>query len=382
MKFSKKSAMGLLFSLTLIAAGCGQTKPASDSDAASTSTPAATEKKLNVQVSFYPMYEFTKNVAGDLADVHTLVPAGMEPHDWEPTPQDIASIEKADVLVYNGAGMESWIDQVKDSLSNDKLVQVEASQGIDLLEGVEDGHHHGESSADEHDHDHADEATTEEHDHDHEHGEEAAAEEHDHNHADEATTEEHDHEHDADTEEGHSHDHGGLDPHVWLSPVLAVQEVRNIEAGLAQAAPEHAEQFKQNADAYIAKLETLDQEFKAAVTNSKRKDFITQHAAFGYLAQQYGLQQVPIAGLSPEQEPSAAQMASVIDFAKEHQVKTIFFETLVSSKVSETIASEVGAKTAVLNPIEGLTEEEIAAGLDYIGVMEQNLEALKLALNE
>ncbi|WP_336780176.1 metal ABC transporter substrate-binding protein [Paenibacillus illinoisensis] len=367
MKFSKKSAMGLLFSLTLIVAGCGQTKPASDSDAASTSTPAATEKKLNVQVSFYPMYEFTKNVAGDLADVHTLVPAGMEPHDWEPTPQDIASIETADVLVYNGAGMESWIDQVKDSLSNDKLVQVEASKGIDLLEGLEDGHHHGESSADEHDHDHADEATTEEHDH--EHGEEAAAEEHDH-------------EHDAGTEEGHSHDHGGLDPHVWLSPVLAVQEVRNIEAGLAQAAPEHAEQFKQNADAYIAKLETLDQEFKEAVTDSKRKDFITQHAAFGYLAQQYGLQQVPIAGLSPEQEPSAAQMASVIDFAKEHQVKTIFFETLVSSKVSETIASEVGAKTAVLNPIEGLTEEEIAAGLDYIGVMEQNLEALKLALNE
>ena len=118
------------------------------------------------------------------------------------------------------------------------------------------------------------------------------------------------------------------------------------------------------------------------MTDSKRKDFITQHAAFGYLAKEYGLQQVPIAGLSPEQEPSAAQMASVIDFAKEHQVKMIFFETLVSSKVSETIASEVGAKTAVLNPIEGLTEEEIAAGMDYISVMRQNLEALKLALNE
>ncbi|WP_307411757.1 metal ABC transporter solute-binding protein, Zn/Mn family [Paenibacillus sp. W2I17] len=209
-----------------------------------------------------------------------------------------------------------------------------------------------------HDHDHTNEETTEEHDHDHDHADEATA------------------------EEQHDHDHGGLDPHVWLSPALAVTEVRNIEAGLAQAAPEHAAQFKQNADAYIARLESLDQDFKAAVTDSKRKDFITQHAAFGYLAKEYGLQQVPIAGLSPEQEPSAAQMASVIDFAKEHQVKTIFFETLVSSKVSETIASEVGAKTAVLNPIEGLTEEEIAAGMDYISVMRQNLEALKLALNE
>ncbi|SDK24578.1 zinc transport system substrate-binding protein [Paenibacillus sp. OK060] len=359
MKFNKKSALALLFSLTLIVAGCGQNQSASDSSTSSANTPAPAETeeaKLNVEVSFYPMYEFTKNVAGDLANVHTLVPAGMEPHDWEPTPQDIASIEKADVLVYNGAGMESWIDQVTGSLSNAKLIQVEASHGIDLLEGSEE---------EEHDHEHADTTDT-------------------HDHADEATTEEHDHDHDAEAEEGHTHDHdhGGLDPHVWLSPALAVKEVRNIEAGLAQAAPEHAEQFKQNADAYVAKLEALDQDFKAAVADSKRKDFITQHAAFGYLAKEYGLQQVPIAGLSPEQEPSAAQMASVIDFAKEHQVKTIFFETLVSSKVSETIANEVGAKTAVLNPIEGLTEEEIATGMDYIGVMRQNLEALKLALNE
>ncbi|MBY0117072.1 metal ABC transporter substrate-binding protein [Paenibacillus xylanexedens] len=360
MKFSKKTALGLLFSLTLIVAGCGQ-KSASDTSAAPTGAPVPAETettKLNVQVSFYPMYEFTKNVAGDLADVHTLVPAGLEPHDWEPTPQDIASIEKADVLVYNGAGMESWMDQVTGSLSNTSLIQVEASKGINLLEGEEHDHHHEDSEATEH--------------------------EHDHDHANEATTEEqdHDHDHDAEAEAGHDHDHGGLDPHVWLSPALAVKEVRNIEAGLAQAAPEHAEQFKQNADAYIAQLESLDQDFKAAVTDSKRKDFITQHAAFGYLAKEYDLQQVPIAGLSPEQEPSAAQMASVIDFAKEHQVKTIFFETLVSSKVSETIASEVGAKTDVLNPIEGLTEEEMAAGMDYISVMRQNLEALKLALNE
>jgi zinc transport system substrate-binding protein len=357
MKFNKRSALALLFSLTLIVSGCGQKQSASDSSTNSANTPASAETeeaKLNVEVSFYPMYEFTKNVAGDLANVHTLVPPGTEPHDWEPTPQDIASIEKADVLVYNGAGMESWIDQVTDSLSNAKLIQVEASHGIDLLEGSEE---------DEHEHEHADTTDT-------------------HDHADDATTEEHDHNAEAEEAHTHDHDHGGLDPHVWLSPALAVKEVRNIEAGLAKAAPEHAEQFKQNADTYVAKLEALDQDFKAAVTDSKRKDFITQHAAFAYLAQEYGLQQVPIAGLSPEQEPSAAQMAAVIDFAKEHQVKTIFFETLVSSKVSETIANEVGAKTAVLNPIEGLSEEEIAAGLDYIGVMRQNLEALKLALNE
>lgn len=359
MKLGKTSALGIIFSLALVATGCGQKTTTSNPDqAAAASTPAASEQKLNVEVSFYPMYDFTKNVAGDLADVHTLIPPAMEPHDWEPTPQDIASIEKADVLVYNGAGMESWMDQVKDSLSNSKLVQVEASQGISIREGGEE---------EEHDHDHTDKATTTE----------------EHDHADDASAKEgHEHDHDAATGEEHDHDHGGLDPHVWLSPALAIKEVRNIEAGLAKAAPQHADQFKQNADAYIAKLEALDQDFKAAVKDSKRKDFITQHAAFAYLAAEYGLQQVPIAGLSPEQEPSAAQMATVIDFAKEHKVKTIFFETLVSSKVSETIAKEIGAKTAVLNPIEGLTEDEVKAGKDYISVMRENLEALKLALNE
>ncbi|MBS5911239.1 MAG: zinc ABC transporter substrate-binding protein [Paenibacillus macerans] len=129
-------------------------------------------------------------------------------------------------------------------------------------------------------------------------------------------------------------------------------------------------------------MEALDKEFSESLKDAKRKDFITQYAAFGYLAKQYGLTQLSIAGLSPDQEPSAAQMTEIIEFAKEHNVKTIFFETLVSSKVADTTASEIGAKTAVLNPIEGLTEEELAGGLDYIAVMRQNLDALKAALNE
>lgn len=169
---------------------------------------------------------------------------------------------------------------------------------------------------------------------------------------------------------------------MWLSPALAIQEVRNIEKGLSEAAPEHKDTFKANADAYVAKLEALDKEFAESLKDAKRKDFITQHAAFGYLAKQYGLTQVPIAGLSPDQEPSAAQMAEIVEFAKEHNVKTIFFETLVSSKVADTIASEIGAKSAVLNPIEGLTEEDLTNQLDYLSVMRQNLEALKTALNE
>lgn len=322
--------------LVVALSACGSKAKEAGADA---DNPPGAASKLKVETSFYPMYEFTSKVAGDLADVHLLVPSGVEPHDWEPTPQDIGTIEQSDLLVYNGAGIEGWVDQVLSGSDNKGLMSVEASKGLDLMQGVEDEDDH-------------------EADHEADHGE-------------------------AHTEEGaHDHDHGGLDPHVWLSPKLAIQEVRNIEAGLSEKAPEHKDQFKQNADAYVAQLEQLDQEYIKELTDTKRKDFITQHAAFGYLAKSYGLTQVPIAGLSPEQEPSAAAMANVVKFAKEHQVKTIFFETLVSSQVADTIAKEVGAVSAVLNPIEGLTAEDQTNHMDYIKVMQANLAALKKALNE
>ncbi|MNO18892.1 High-affinity zinc uptake system binding-protein ZnuA precursor [compost metagenome] len=353
----------LSLALLLIASGCGNNNTASNTGEVPAGSSAPAEKapaenaskadKLDIKVSFYPMYEFTKNIVGDLAEVETLIPAGMEPHDWEPTAQDMAEISAADVLIYNGAGMEGWAQQVIDSASGTQLVAVEASKGLNIMEGAAEEEEH-----------HADEA-----DHDHEAG----------GHADEA---DHDHEADEHAEEGHDHDHGGLDPHVWLAPSLAIKEVRTIEAALAAASPEHAAAFQANSDAYIAKLEQLDQEFKNSLKDTKRKDFITQHAAFGYLAKEYGLTQVPIAGLSPEQEPSAAQMAEIVEFAKAHDVKTIFFETLVSSSVADTIAREIGAKSAVLNPIEGLTDEDRSNHLDYLGIMRQNLEALKTALNE
>lgn len=340
--------------LAVSLAGCGQKEEVS---APAGAQPAAQKQKLKIEASFYPMYEFARQVAGDLAEVNLLIPPDVEPHDWDPTPQDMGKIEQADVLVYNGAGLEGWIDQILNSSGNKKLSVVEASKGLELIEGAEGEHEHGEAA-------HSAHAADDKHD---------AAEDHD---AEAGHSHEHAHEHE------HEHDHGGLDPHVWLSPQLAVKEVRNIEAALIEKAPEHKEQFSKNADAYVAKLEQLDADYKKELQNAKRKDFITQHAAFGYLAKTYGLTQVPIAGLSPEQEPSASAMADVVKFAKEHQVKTIFFETLVSSQVADTIAKELGAKTAVLNPLEGLTAEEQAKNMDYIPVMRANLAALKKALNE
>ncbi|RAR42241.1 metal ABC transporter substrate-binding protein [Paenibacillus sp. MDMC362] len=396
-KSYKRIFAAFSLSAALAVAGCGSAKPSESNGSMNTTdsqvTDTSTATKLKIKTSFYPMYEFTRQVAGDLADVENLVPAGVEPHDWEPTPQDMAGIADADVIVYNGAGMESWIDQVLESVKDRDLKVIEASQGIEIMEGEGHSHAHDHGAEGEHSHEeeHAhDHGTEGEHSHEEEHahdhgtkGEHSHEEEHAHDHGTEGEhSHEDEHAHDHGEEGGHHHDHGGLDPHVWLSPALAIQQVRNIEQGLAEADPEHKDAYKANADAYVSKLEALNQEFKEGLKDSKRKDFITQHAAFGYLAHEYGLTQIPIAGLSPDQEPSASQMAKIIEFAKENNVNTIFFETLVASNVAETIATEIGASTAVLNPIEGLTEEDIAKELDYITIMQQNLQALQAALNE
>lgn len=320
----KKSYAMAAASALLVLSGCGGTSENTNGNALNAQSSADSGQKLKVITTFYPMYEFSKQIAGDHADVIALIPAGAEPHDWEPSAKDMAQVKEADVFVYNGI-VEGWVEKALESAANDKRVVVEASKSIELMEGLpeeEEGEHHEE-------------------------------------------------------EDGHV-----LDPHVWLDPALAQVEVASIQAAFEKADPANKEAYKNNADAFIAKLKELDEAYKAGLKDAKHKEFVTQHAAFGYLAKQYGLTQIPIAGLSPEQEPSPDKMAEIIKFAKENQVKTIFFETLVDSKVAETVANEIGAKTDVLNPLEGLTDEDKKNNLDYIGIMKNNLEALKKALNE
>ena len=288
------------------------------SNAASTKEKAS--KKLQIVTTFYPMYYFTEKVAGDLADVELLIPNGVEPHDWEPSTKDMAKIQDADVFIYNSQYFETWAEKVLKSVKNDELKVVEASDGIELMDALE-------------------------------------------------TEEEDDHEHAS-----------SKDPHVWLSPVLAQQEVKTIAKALEQADPAHKEQYQQNADALNSQLVELDQLYKETIDQAKTKEFVTQHAAFGYLANQYGLTQIPIAGLSPDVEPTLRKLSELTEMTKEKNVKVIYFEEMTSAKVAKTLAKEIGAKTEVLNPLEGLTKEEQDQGLDYIGVMEKNLEALKLTL--
>ena len=170
------------------------------------------------------------------------------------------------------------------------------------------------------------------------------------------------------------------DPHVWLDPVLAQRQSSIIATKLGELDPENVLFYQGNAGALVLELGQLDAMFREGLKTCERKDFITSHAAFGYLASRYSLRQVPIAGLSPEEEPSAKQLAEITNFAHENNATHIFFETLVSPELSETIAQEIGAKTLVLNPLEGLTQEEKLNGKSYFTIMQENLTNLRIAL--
>ena len=274
---------------------------------------------LIVVASVYPLYELTRHVAGPHAEVVSLVPPGVEPHDWEPTPQDVIQVRKARLFVYNGAGFEQAADRLLKEIAGSGPLPVNTTAGIALLEAP--GHAHG----------------------------------------------------------GRDKDHA-RDPHVWLDPVLAQAQVDAITAGLVQADPEGRTGYAERAAAYKAKLAALHADFEAGLRECARRDVVTSHAAFTYLARRYRLEQVPVLGIAPESEPSPADLARLVRFARKAGVKYIFFETLVSPKLAETLAREVGAKTLILNPVEGLTKEEAAAGKDYVALMRENLANLRTAL--
>ena len=173
---------------------------------------------------------------------------------------------------------------------------------------------------------------------------------------------------------------GQYDPHFWLDPILAQKEVDIIAEALIKIDPARAKEYNQNRDNFKKQLADLDGEYKTGLAACKQNTIVTSHNAFNYLASRYNLHTLYILGLSTEEEPSPKTIAEVADAAKSKGIKYIFFETLVDPKLSETIAKEIGAQTLVLNPIEGLNNEEIEAGKNYISVMKDNLANLKLAL--
>ncbi len=325
------SVFSMLLTFSLLT-GCGTKPSPSAGSYGQTGSDSDSEKKLSVVASFYPMYDFTQKIGGDRVKVTNLIPSGMEPHDWEPTASDLAALEQADVFVYSGAGMEQWVEDVLNSLEHQDLVTVEASEGITLREG--------------------------------------------HSHGDEDASESHEEEH----ETHHDLDETGYDPHVWMAPGNAKQQMENIKNALVKADPDNKEYYASNYSRWSGECDKLDQEYRDRLGEVSGKDIVVSHEAFGYLCEAYGLNQLGIQGIEPDSEPNPGRMAEIQDFVAERGVKVIFSEELVSPKVAQAIADATGAEVRVLSPLEGLSDEQQAAGDDYFSVMRQNLDALKEAL--
>jgi len=276
-------------------------------------SPTISNSKIKVVTSFYPLYFFTSIIGGDKVTVSNITPASAEPHDYDPTSQDIAGIEKSQLLILNGGKLESWGDKIKSNLSGTNVVIITAGDNLTTQTVSE----------------------------------------------------------------------GGIDiidPHVWLDPTLAKTEVENITQGLIKVDPTDQTYFENNQKVLGQQLDLLDQNYKLGLSHCQLTDFVTSHAAFGYLAKRYNLNQVNISGLSPDEEPSPQKLVEVTNLVKQKNIKYIFFEKLISPKLSETIASETGAKTLVLDPIEGISNDDSTMGKNYLTVMQDNLTNLKVAL--
>jgi zinc transport system substrate-binding protein len=265
-----------------------------------------------VVASFYPYQYFTSRVAGDRYSVVALVPPGVEPHDWEPTPGDAARMAGSVAFVYNGY-VELYLQSFFADLPPNQPVRINASEGLGVLHGGEGG---------------------------------AAA----------------------------------IDPHLWLDPVYAETTAMTIADGLARADPAGNATYRANAARFVQDLESLNAGFESGLAHCGLRAFITQHEAFAYLAKRYNLTQYAIQGLSPDQEPTPAQIQEILNVINQTGSKYIFYEELVNPAVTQALAQEAHVQTMVLSPIEGLNATETQNGDTYLTLMEMNLANLRTAL--
>lgn len=285
-----------------------------------TTQQAVQNEKISVATTFWPLYDLTKSVMGDKGIVYSIVPAGVEPHDYEPNPGDLTKLSDSDAFVIMGIEFAEFEEDLRNVNPNAKIIS--ASTGISLLKSEEEE----------------------------EHEEEEAEEE--------------------------EHGHTGEDPHIWLSPKNAQKMALNIMVGLVEANPANAEYYLQNGQKLIDNLKALDQEFKEGLASCDKDVILVNHNAFSYLGRDYGFSTIEISGLEPETEPTPKQLAELIEEAEEHNIKYVFYEELVDSRIARIIAEEVGAQTLELNPLEGTSDPSAT----YFSLMRENLANLEVAL--
>lgn len=290
-------ALAVITSIMLI--GCG-----TNSDTKTTNDEG--NKKVNIMVSVYPLKEFADKIAGDKAEVSCMVPDNMEPHDYEPKTKDFEELIKSDAFIYNGLGLETWVDQVKSVIGDKELRIVDSSEGVEVRK------------------------------------------------------------------EGDV-----IDPHSWLSLKEAEKQAENIKDTLVEIDEDNKAYYEKNYDAFVGELESLYNEYKEKFDNLSTKDFVTGHAAFGYLCRDFGLQQKSVENLFAEGEPTPKQLEQLVTFCKENNIKTVFSESLASPKVSETLAKEVGAEVVPILTLESNEDDK-----SYVEAMRYNLEEIYKCLSQ
>lgn len=316
MKTTLTKILTIIILVSLFLTGCNNSAKSNNS--------TESNNKLTIVTSFYPMYISTLNIVKDIPNVEVLNMTTSQTgclHDYSLSTKDLKTLSNADILIINGAGMESFLDDVIDEYSDLKII--EASKGIDLIEDTEHDDH----------------------------------------------TEDHDH-------EDHDHD---VNPHVWVSISKNIEEVSNIAEELYSLDPNHANEYQDNANEYIAKLENLKTEMHSTLDNIAHKDIITFHEAFPYFAEEFGLNIVGVIEIEPDSEPSAKEVENIISIINEKNIKALFTEPQYSSKIADTIAKETGASIYTLDPIVTGDSNEKAYN-DYIIKMQENLNTLKEAL--
>ena len=278
--------------------------------------------KIKVYATIFPVYDFAKNIGKDKIELNYIVPPSSEPHDYEISAKTIKDIQNADLLIKNGLGIDGFSDNIKSE--SDKLNILVASEGIEKITYKEEGH-------------------------------------------DEDQIEE-------------EHEHGKYDPHVWLDINNAIKECENIKNEFIKIDSKNKGYYEENYNNYVKELKDLQEEYNANLKDIKNKTILVSHDAYGYLCKEYGINQISITGINPNQEPSMSKIAELTNYAKDNNIKYILFDGLVNPKVSQTIANEAKIDTEILYSLDGITIDDFNNNEDYISLMERNLETLKIVL--
>ena len=289
-------------------------------------------KQLNVVTTLFPLYDFTKNIAGDKVSVTLLLPPGVEAHSFEPKAGDMLRVNAADLFIFTGKFMEPWADGLLKGVDNKGLLVVDASTGITLMEGEDEHHDHGHGK-----------------------GEKHGKESNDH--------------------------HGKIDPHLWLDFAIAQKIVDNILAALITRDPAGKDMYTQNAEAYKAKLVDLDRRYKETFLTCKKNIFIHGgHFAFNYLAKRYNLVYISAYHGSPDAEPTPKRLITLKKKMQENNIQYVYYEELIAPRVAEVLAKETGATLLKLHGAHNISKEEFEKGVSFLSLMEGNLKNLKAGL--